>query len=125
MPLKVSVDQKKPGAFTVSPVGSIDSDTFKDLEDAVKGALDQKAQAIVFDFTAVEYISSMGLSVIFKTKKEISKTGGTMLITNLQPKVKSIFELVKVIPSWIFENMQQADEHLDAFLAEKQKKEGK
>ncbi|MFH1996782.1 MAG: STAS domain-containing protein [Candidatus Omnitrophota bacterium] len=120
MPLKVTVAQKKPEAFTIAPEGSIDSDTFPELEKAVRSAIDQKAKVIMFDMQRVKYISSMGLSVIFKAKKLLSGNNGEIMIVNLQPQIKNIFDLVKVIPEWIFENMQEADESLDAFLAKRQ-----
>lgn len=122
MSLKVTVVKKQPEVFTVLAAGSIDSETYKDLEKEVKTVLDSSAKAIVFDMAGVTYISSMGLSVIFKTKAAIEAKGGTLAIINLSPRIKEVFEIVKVIPDYIFTNMEEADEYLDAFLSDMEDK---
>ncbi len=69
---------------------------------------------------AVTYISSMGLNVMLKAKKYVEKNGGIFIITNLQPQVKKVFEIVAALPSLkVFASMEEADN----YLAEIQRKE--
>lgn len=106
--------EKKPGevyVFTIS--GSIDSDTYKTLEEKVNPILDSSTKVIIFDMDGVEYVSSMGLNTIFKTQRGIEKLEGTFVMTNVQPQVRKVLDIVKALPSVkIFESMEEADEYL-------------
>lgn len=110
MSLKVN-EEKKPGdvyVFTIS--GSIDSDTYKLLDDRVMPVLNAGAKVIIFDMEDVEYVSSMGLNTIFKVQRTLDKTNGTFAMTNVQPQVKKVLDIVKALPSMkIFETTEEAD----------------
>lgn len=121
MGLKISVAIKETGVFIVKPAGEIDSVTCVELEGAIRPLLLPSTKAIIFDLSLVNFISSMGLSVIFKTKETVEKNKGTLVITNLQPKIKKVFEMVKVIPEYLFASMEEADTYLDKFLTEMEK----
>ena len=123
MPLNITVTKKEPGVFTISPVGSIDSETYAKLEREIEKIMEPLTKAIILNMEGVTFISSMGLGVIFKTKKIMEEKKGTLVMTNLKPNIKKIFDLVKAIPSWMFETMEEADEYLDTFLAHKEKEE--
>lgn len=104
--------------------GEIDSSTYEKLDAALKPLLVPSTKAIVFDLNKVTYISSMGLSVIYRTKEELEKNKGTLLMTNFSPQVKKIFEMVKMIPGYLFASMEAADAYLDKFLSQVQKEDG-
>ncbi|UCC95413.1 MAG: STAS domain-containing protein [Candidatus Omnitrophota bacterium] len=125
MPLKVTVTQKEPDVYIVALSGSLDSQTYPDLENALRPILKPSTKAVVFDMEHLVYISSLGLSVIFRTKEALEEKGGTLAITNIQPKIKEVFDAVKAIPSQIFASMQEADEYLDAFLDDIEEEEKK
>lgn len=125
MALEVEIIKKKEGVFTVALTGSIDSDTSSDLERELKPVLGSLTKAIVFDMAGVRYISSMGLGVIFKTKAALESNQGTLAITNIPPQIKEVFDVVKVIPDYVFTDMEKADDYLDAFLADLEKKDKK
>jgi anti-sigma B factor antagonist len=121
MVLKVTITLKETGVFVVKPAGEIDSGTYAELEKAIKPLLIPTTKAIIFDMGSVTFISSMGLSVIFKTKEALEKNRGTVVITNPQPQIKKVFEMVKVIPEYLFASMEEADLYLDRFLTEMEK----
>jgi anti-anti-sigma factor len=129
MGLKVSVEKmkEKEGCVVVSPVGSIDSDTYAELEKALHPIMNPSTMAIVLNMGGVTYLSSIGFGVIFKAKQTVEKHGGTLVISNIQPNVKKIFDAVKAVPESLFATMQAADEYLDAYIANMHKKgtEGK
>lgn len=113
MSLKISVEKKAGDVFVFTMSGSIDSDTYKILDDRVVPILNAGAKVIIFDMEEVEYISSMGLNTIFKVQRTLDKTNGTFAMTNIQPQVKKVFEIVKALPSVkIFESIEEADEYL-------------
>ena len=67
MALKVGIEKKKDDVYVVSPGGSIDSETYMDLENKLQPVIEASPKVIVFDMKLVEYISSMGIGVIFTT----------------------------------------------------------
>ena len=48
---------------------------------------------LVIDMADTEYVSSMGLRTIFETQKQIQKSGGSVVVRNLKPMVKKVFEI--------------------------------
>ena len=79
MSLTVAVVKKDEGVFTVSPAGSIDSDTYTRLEERLTQLIMPSTKVIVLDLQEVSYISSIGVGTIFKAKKQIdgySETDG-------------------------------------------------
>lgn len=69
----------------------------EDLTHLIAGGTDR----IVCDFSACEYISSIGVGVLISAFKRIQKLGGTLVLTSLKPKVKAVFEtagLLQILP---------------------------
>jgi anti-sigma B factor antagonist len=59
------------------------------------------------------------LRVIFMTKKFMDKRGGKLLLVNLQPQIKKVFEIVQVLDHMsIFKDQDE----MDAYLTAMQKK---
>jgi len=118
--LKITTKEKEPGVYIVSPAGSIDSETAPEFEQAIQKH--SRAKAIILDLKKLTYITSMGLSAIFKAKKSLQEHQGVLVITNLPSQIQKVFELVKVIPEYVFTTMEEADTYLDTFLADIEKK---
>jgi anti-sigma B factor antagonist len=116
MPLSIKVNKKANGVFTVVPIGSIDTETYPQLEEKLKPLLVPTTKALVFDLTGVSYISSMGLSVIFKTKQKLQEYKATLAMVGAQPQIKKVFDAVRVLPENYFATMEAAEKYLDEFL---------
>ena len=121
MPLTVTVTKKESGIFTVSPAGSIDSETYMELEKEIRTIMDSSPKGIILNLEGVTFISSMGLRTIFMAREMMEEKKGTLVIANPQPKIKEMFDIVKVIPDSMFASLEEADEYLDAFLSEIEK----
>ncbi len=120
MPLAVTITKKQEGVYLVSPVGSFDSYTYTDFDDKVEPILVSPIKVVVLDMSGVTYISSRGLTSIFKTKKIVEENGGSFIMAGLQPQVKEVFEIIKVLPTMkVFASVEE----LDAYLAKIQKGE--
>ena len=119
MPLNVNITEEQSGIFTVTPSGSIDSETYFELEKKLNPILNPSTKLIVFDMGEVAYISSMGLGVILKTKSFMGKNNASIVISNLQPQVKKVFDILKALPEHIFKNIEE----VDAYITEIQRKE--
>ena len=81
MPLKVSSNKNRPGVFTISPIGSIDARTHSMLEEEVESVLIEKPNVIIFDMEFLDYINSMGVRILLKTKKEMQKNDGKVAVS--------------------------------------------
>ena len=113
MSLKVTTDKLRPDAYVIIPVGSIDSETYGNLQEPVRRILDLSPKVIVIDMQGVEFISSMGVRVIVNTRKELEAKGGYLLLTNFQPQIKKIFEIMKIMPlANIFNTMEDVENFL-------------
>lgn len=125
MSLKINVEKKPGDVFVFAMNGSIDSDTYKELDDRIGPILNAGAKVIIFDMDNVEYISSMGLNTIFKVQRTLEKSAGTFIMANVQPQVKKVFEIVKALPSMkVFESIEEADAYLFKIQSE-EKNRGK
>ena len=116
MDLRVNITKKQEGYYIVAISGSIDSDTYQELESKLESILQPPTVALILDMVGVTYMSSIAFSVIFRAKAAIEKNGGSLTITNLQPNIKKIFDALKVIPESFFSTLKQADEYLDAYI---------
>jgi anti-sigma B factor antagonist len=113
MSLKIKIYEKQPCVFVVDVEGSLDSATYQDLEAKVRPFLMATTRGLIFDLKALDYISSMGVSVILKTKKAIEHLGGHFAMVNLLPQIKTVFDIIKALPNMcMFESIQEADNYL-------------
>ena len=78
------------GTLTLKLAGRLDMNTAPLL--AAQLALDGVA-SLVLDLNDCPYISSGGLREILRAQKELAKTKGTMLVSNVSPEVFSILEV--------------------------------
>lgn len=119
MSLKVTSREKSPGVFVVSPEGSLDTDTYSVLEEKVDSLLNTPPRTIIFDLEKLDYISSMGVRVIAKAKKSLKESGGKVVLLNLQPQIRKVFEIIKALPSeQIFSSIEEMDRYLDSMQKE-------
>ena len=120
MDFQANISQRNDGLYGVDLKGKLDSDTCQNLHDKLKPLLVDKTQGFVFDLTDLEYISSSGLGVLFMVRKFTEEKEKKFLVSNVQPQIKKVFDVVKALPSEaIFQTREELDDYLDAI----QKKE--
>ena len=74
----------------------------------------RRPRALVFDLKDLHYISSAGIRVIVATQKAMKAAGGEMVLTNLQPQIRKVFEIIMVMPSLrVLEDVAELDRYLD------------
>lgn len=118
--LTVSSKRNADGVFTIFPTGSIDSETYDILDKHMEGVFGSDPKAIVFDMKDLKYISSMGIRSILDAKNKIDSVGGALIMINLQPQIKMVFDIVRAIPS---QNIFTSRKELDDYLLAMQKRE--
>ncbi|HNQ51052.1 MAG: STAS domain-containing protein [Candidatus Omnitrophica bacterium] len=115
MALDVSIIEKESGVFVAAPKGEINTETYQLFEERLKDIV-PKAKAVVFEMGQVSYISSMGLSALFRVKLAVEERAGTIALVNMQPQVKQVFDTMKILSPQMFASLTEADEYLDKFL---------
>jgi anti-sigma B factor antagonist len=115
MALDITITEKERNVYVVTPRGEINSDTYRILEAQLK-EISAKARAIVFEMGQVTYVSSMGLSVLFRIKLAVEERAGMIALVNMQPQVQMVFDTMKILSPQIFASLTEADDYLDAFL---------
>lgn len=112
MPLKVSVENRGEGTYTIRPEGSIDTNTFMTLQNEVDPILG-KSKVIIFDMKDVNYVSSAGIGVVLLAEQTLKATNGKVLMVNLQPQIKKVFDIVKALPDQqVFSSLEEMDRYL-------------
>ena len=114
MSLNVTSREKEPGVFTLSSEGSLDTNTYSILEKHVDSILEGSPKVIIFDMEYLNYISSMGVRVILKSRKALEKRGGNIVLLNLKPHIKKVFDIINALPSeQVFSSIEEMDRYLD------------
>jgi anti-sigma B factor antagonist len=78
---------------TLALQGRLDTLTSTQLANELSAIFEGGAVNLVFDFTALEYISSAGLRVLLTAQKKVNALGTEMKITGANETVKEIFDI--------------------------------
>lgn len=78
------------GRLTLLVSGRLDTNTAPELEAEVK--LDGVTE-VVFDFAALDYISSAGLRILLGAQKAMMAVGGTMQVRKPNAMVRGVFDV--------------------------------
>jgi anti-anti-sigma factor len=115
MPLSIEVNEKKAGFFEVALDGRLDTDTSGELEKRLNGPLAGDVRAVRFDMSGLDYVSSMGIRILFKVFKTLRARKAAFLMANLQPQIKKVLEIAQALPpETVFSSVAEADDYFDA-----------
>jgi anti-sigma B factor antagonist len=97
------------GITTYEIKGDIDINSSPDIRDVFEKGVKEKVMKIVVNLDNVSYIDSSGLATLVEMLKKTRSYGGKFCISNLAPKVKSLFEITKLEKLFeIFETEEDA-----------------
>ena len=99
MEIKTELNGKE---LTVAVCGKIDSATAPQLETTLKDAF-VDIDSLIFDFAALDYMSSAGLRVLLGAQKKLNAAKGKMLIKNCNETLMKIFEVTGMSMIFTFE----------------------
>ncbi len=115
MELNIETKLKAPGVYVLFLNGWLDGETHKKLDEKVVEILKESPKILIFNMEQLDYISSAGLRVIYKTRKALKSSGGSLLFMKLKPQIKKVFEIIDALPSMnVFSGVQELDDYLDA-----------
>ena len=93
----MELTERRAGKTVVlAPTGRIDMATADQFRERLIPLITSAAaggDAVVLDFSGVDYISSAGLRVLMLAAKEARSSGGKIAVAALQPLVNEIFQI--------------------------------
>jgi len=115
MPLSIEIQAEPHEGKRISLAGSLDTDTASQLQDKIDHEIDSTVHMVIMDLKRLEFLSSAGLRVIFKTKKLMESHHGKFMLLNLQPQVRKVFDIIKALDGMnVFKSQEEMDEYLTA-----------
>ena len=115
MSLEIEIHAEPHEGKRVSLIGSLDTDTANQLQEKIDQEIDSTVHLVIMDLKRLQFLSSAGLRVIFKTKKKMDEHHGKFLLLNLQPQVRKVFDIIKALDGMnVFKSQEEMDEYLTA-----------
>ena len=115
MSLEIAISPEASSGKRISIAGSLDSNTAPELQQRIDAEINESITTTIIDFKNLDFLSSAGLRVIFKTKKMMDSRGGKFLLLNLQPQIKKVFEIIKALDGMnVFKDQDEMDDYLTA-----------
>jgi anti-anti-sigma factor len=84
---------ERDGVVCLKIDGRLDAKSAPEAEITVKGLLGEGRLQLLFDLSAMDYISSAGLRVILMAVKDLRSKKGKVVLCALTPYVKEIFDV--------------------------------
>ncbi len=106
--------ENKSGLMICHVSGEVDINTSPEIKKAFDKLISKKEPKIIVNFSKVTYVDSSGLATLVEILKNMRSYGGRIKLTNLSPKVKSLFEITKL--DKLFEILQDEAEALANFV---------
>ena len=115
MSLEINIIPEANNGKRISIAGSLDSNTAPELQQRIDAEINDTVSTTIMDFKELDFLSSAGLRVVFKTKKAMDNSGGKFLLVNLQPQIKKVFEIIKALDGMsVFKDQDEMDDYLTA-----------
>ena len=93
----MDVDQREvKGVLVLNLSGDVSIITVEGLKGFFKAAVDSGTQKVLLNMDKVSYIDSLGLATLIGFYRQIENGGGALALSNITPKVASIFRITKV-----------------------------
>ena len=90
----LTISSARLGDFlVVSLVGRVDASNSKILEQQSFELINNGETQIVFDLSAVDYVSSAALRVFLLTAKQMGKVKGTVRLCGLSASLRDVFDI--------------------------------
>src|SRR3989338_5504004 len=92
----------------------IDINSSPGIKKAFDKLIAKKEPKVVVNFSKVSYVDSSGLATLVEVLKNMRQYGGRLRLTNLSPKIKSLFEITKL--EKLFDIVAEEEEAVSTFM---------
>ena len=90
----MNVEIRKENAKTfVKLTGRLDTTNADQFQKDIAPLMEEAKPDYEIDCTDMEYTSSQGLRIFLMLQKAVSSKGGAMVMTNMKPQVKEVFDI--------------------------------
>lgn len=76
--------------------GRLDTLAAQQITETVEPLLQNAGRSIILDCEKMPFISSSGLRIFLKIRKEVEAQGGSMQLRNVCPDVRQVFKMTKL-----------------------------
>lgn len=76
--------------------GRLDTVAAQQIAETIEPLLQKADQNIILDCEKMPFISSSGLRIFLKIRKEVAAKGGKMYLKNICPDVMQVFKMTKL-----------------------------
>jgi anti-anti-sigma factor len=76
--------------------GRLDTVAAQQIAETVEPLMQKADQSIILDCEKMPFISSSGLRIFLKIRKEVAAKGGKMYLKNVCPDVMQVFKMTKL-----------------------------
>ncbi len=84
------------GQQVVRVSGEVDLRTSPQLRDALLRFAQKGPDRLIIDLADVDYMDSSGVGTMVELKRVVERRGGQLVLVNLQPRVRSVFEVTQL-----------------------------
>lgn len=81
------------GKVKSAVIGRVDTTNAADFQEQMKSLMSLQNPDIEMDCSGLEYTSSQGLRIFLMLQKAVSANGGKLVLLNMQPQVKEVFDI--------------------------------
>lgn len=100
--------EKSPEGDVLRLEGEVDLHASPQLRSTLQNCAAEKVARLLVDFSGVDYIDSSGLATLVEYVRLMAEFGGKMALFGLKPKVRTIFELVRLDELFVLADSRQA-----------------
>ena len=93
----MKINQKKQNEVELFELdGELDFHTSPELRDKFQEVFQKQSRKVVVNLKKVSYIDSSGLATFVEALQKIKRYNGKLVLTDLVPAVRSVFEIAKL-----------------------------
>ena len=101
--MDVSIQQTNEGKTVVEVIGRLDTTNAIEFEKLIQPLLTQSNPDYIVNCSGINYISSSGLRQFLTLQKWVLSNQGQMVLRNMLPEIKEIFDMTGFSSIFIFE----------------------
>lgn len=110
--IKIDRDSKK-RIIKIHLDGRLDETTAPELDKLIAKEPSSPFDLMVLDMAKLDYISSAGIRSVLLALKKLKVNGGKLALTNRQPQIVKVFEIMASLPDLnLFANQKELDNYL-------------
>lgn len=103
----MKIHQRQSGdVYVFELTGELDFHTSPDLRSKLQPVCEQPSHKVIVNLRKVNYIDSSGLATFVEALQKAKRASGKLVLTELVPSVKSVFEIAKLDKVFVLANTE-------------------